>query len=192
MGHWAKFNQHIHFLVKPKFGEHNRCWKGRSALDSNGHPFNTIQYNTIQYSVSLIIFVVRTSKPWNTKRARYPETTEADSCVVNLREKNSCLDQDSNSLKLTTHTHSLLDIYNCSTTAMFDCILTVTLAQFIFVCERGQHVGSWRNTWWQEFETGRNNAEDNRSFFVPQTSYTFARVSWCAGWVQNTPHLFQS
>ena len=35
IGLWAKFNQHIHVLVIPKFAEHNRSQKGCSALGSN-------------------------------------------------------------------------------------------------------------------------------------------------------------
>ena len=45
----AKFNRYIHVLVIHKFGERNRSKKSSSALDSNDHPINTIQYNTIQY-----------------------------------------------------------------------------------------------------------------------------------------------
>ena len=47
IGLWAKFKWHIHVLVS-KFGEHNRSQKGCSALGSNEHPINTIQYNAIQ------------------------------------------------------------------------------------------------------------------------------------------------
>ena len=51
IGLCAKFNRHIHVLVS-KFGEHKRSQKGCSALGSNDHPINTIQYNTIQYNTS--------------------------------------------------------------------------------------------------------------------------------------------
>jgi len=38
-----------------KFGEQSTSQKGRSALGSNYHSINTIQYNTIQYSTIKII-----------------------------------------------------------------------------------------------------------------------------------------
>ena len=47
IGLWAKFNRHIHVLVTSKFGGAQYILKGRSALCSNDHPFNTIQYSTI-------------------------------------------------------------------------------------------------------------------------------------------------
>ena len=47
IGLCAKFNRHIHVLVIPKLGEHNRFEKGRSILGSNDHPIKTIQYNKL-------------------------------------------------------------------------------------------------------------------------------------------------
>ena len=41
---WAKCNRHIHVLVS-KFREQNRSLKGLSAMGSNDHLINAIQYN---------------------------------------------------------------------------------------------------------------------------------------------------
>ena len=56
IGLWAIFNRHILVLVS-KFGEHNRSQEGPSALGSNDHPINTIQYNTIQFVLGRISMV---------------------------------------------------------------------------------------------------------------------------------------
>ena len=60
IGLWAKFNRHIHVLVIPKFGEHNRSQKGRSALGSNDHPINTAKFdrnNTLYSFQTLTTFL---------------------------------------------------------------------------------------------------------------------------------------
>ena len=51
---WAKFNRHIHVVVS-KFGEHNRSGKCRSALGSNDHSINTIQYNSKTIIICLML-----------------------------------------------------------------------------------------------------------------------------------------
>ena len=57
IGLWAKFNRHIHVLIA-KFGERNRSYKGDSALGSNDHPINTIQYKYNNESINVGIFYV--------------------------------------------------------------------------------------------------------------------------------------
>ena len=74
---WAKLNRHIHVLI-PKFGERNRSWEGRSALGSNDHPINTIQYNnkinTIDWYIGNLVEVRCYGRLWTDIRYHYQET----------------------------------------------------------------------------------------------------------------------